>query len=71
MGKALSPFIANLFKGHMENELKHRRLFPRVWVRNVDDVFAVVHKNGVLDLLTLLNSQHESIKYTYEMEKVK
>jgi hypothetical protein len=38
-------------------------------VRYVDAVFVVVHKDGVLDLLTLLNSQHESIKFNYEMEK--
>jgi hypothetical protein len=69
MRNALSPFIANLFMGHMKNKLKYRLLFPRVWVRSVDDVFAVVHKDGVLDLWTLLNSQHESIKFTSEMEK--
>jgi hypothetical protein len=57
-----SPFIANLFMGHMENKLN--RLFHRVWVRYVDDVFAVVHKDVVLDLLAILNSQHESIKFT-------
>jgi hypothetical protein len=39
-------------------------LFPRVWVRYVADV----HKDGELDLLTLLNSQHESINFTCEME---
>jgi hypothetical protein len=38
MGNALSPFIANLFMRYMENKLKRRRLFPRVWVRYVDDV---------------------------------
>jgi hypothetical protein len=43
--------------GHMENKLKRRRLFPRVWVGYVNDVFAMVHKDEVLDLLTLLNSQ--------------
>jgi hypothetical protein len=50
----------------MENKLTRRRLFPRVWVRHVNDV---VHKDGVLDLLTILNSQNESIKSTYKMEK--
>jgi PHD/YefM family antitoxin component YafN of YafNO toxin-antitoxin module len=69
MGNALSPFIANLFMGHMENKLKRRKLFPRVWVRYVDDIFAVVHKDRVLDLLDLLNSQHDSINFTYEVEK--
>jgi len=69
MGNALSPFIANLFMGHMENKLKRRKLFPRVWVRYVDDVFAVVHKDKVLDLLELLNSQNDSINFTYEIEK--
>jgi hypothetical protein len=69
MVNALSPFFANLFMGDMENKLKHRRLFPRDWVRYADDVFAVVCKDGVLYLSALLNSQHESMKFTYEMEK--
>jgi hypothetical protein len=61
MGYTISPFLANLFLGHLENKLKCRRIFPRVWVRYVDDIFAVVRKDGVLDLLSLLNSQYESI----------
>jgi hypothetical protein len=31
--------------------------------------FAVVHKDGVLDLLALLNSQHKSVNFTHEMER--
>jgi hypothetical protein len=67
--RIFSISIANLFMGHMENKLWRRRLFSRVWVRYVGDVFAKVHKDEVLDLLILLNSQHESIKITYEMEE--
>jgi hypothetical protein len=38
--------------GHLENKLKRSQFFLRVWVRYVCDVFAVAHKDGVLDLLT-------------------
>jgi hypothetical protein len=62
MCNALCLSIANWFMGQIENKLKSRQLFFKVWARYMDDVFAVVHKDRVLNLLVLLNSQHESIK---------
>ena len=41
----------------------------RVWKRLVDDVIAVVKKDGGQSLLQHLNSQHPRIKFTMEEEK--
>lgn len=38
--------------------------FPRVWIRYVDDIFAVV--NDVNNFLNKLNCKSESIKFTME-----
>lgn len=42
--------------------------FPRVWLRYVDDVFAVVKERHLNQLLQLINSQHETIEFTVEKE---
>jgi hypothetical protein len=56
MGNALSPFIAKKVE-----ETKNL-------AKDVDDVFADVLKDKIVDLLALLNCQHESIKFTHEIE---
>jgi uncharacterized membrane protein len=68
MGNALSPFVANLFMV-FEQKLKRWKLFPTLWLGYVDDVFAIVHKDKIEDLMSLLNAQSPSIKFTCEIEK--
>lgn len=68
MGSKLSPYLANIFMSDFEERLKTHRLFPRVWLRYVDDVFAVVKEENLNELLTLINSQSESIQFTVEKE---
>lgn len=68
MGNALSPFLANLFMAHLETDLTQHQIFPRVWWRYVDDVFSVVKIDKISEVLNLINSQHQSIKFTYELE---
>jgi hypothetical protein len=58
MGNAFSPLIANLFMGFFEKNLKRRKIFPKTWVRYVDDVFAIVHKDKIDDLLAFWNCPH-------------
>ena len=41
---------------------------PKVWYRYVDDVFAIVKKIHVQNLLDHLNRQHPSIRFTVETE---
>ncbi|XP_055307948.1 uncharacterized protein LOC129572066, partial [Sitodiplosis mosellana] len=46
MGSSLSPFLANLFMSHFETTLKKEGIFPRVWLRYVDDVYAIIKNNN-------------------------
>lgn len=71
MGNPLSPFLANLFLSCFELELTQFALFPRVWSRYVDDVFAIVKIGTENQILELLNSQYTSIQFTMEFENNK
>lgn len=68
MGSPLSPVLANLFMSKLEVELKQLEDFPRIWWRYVDDVFAVVKRSKIDDVLKMINSQYDSIKFTSEVE---
>lgn len=41
---------------------------PYSLIRYVLDVFVIVSKNEILNILAVLNSKYESIKFTYETE---
>ncbi|WP_143442479.1 reverse transcriptase domain-containing protein, partial [Klebsiella pneumoniae] len=57
MGNPLSCFIANVFLRYFEIQAKQTlQYFPRVWIRYVDDVFAVFsHNEDLQHFVTLLN----------------
>lgn len=72
MGNSLSPFMANLFMGRFETDLKNQLVyFPRIWIRYVDDVFAIfdTSKCNIQNFINDINSKCPSIKFTYELEK--
>jgi hypothetical protein len=69
MGNALSPLLANVFLADFETKLSKLKTFPRVWLRYVDDVFAIVRSDLVDKTLTILNRRHPSIKFTHEREE--
>ncbi|XP_055590415.1 uncharacterized protein LOC129742532 [Uranotaenia lowii] len=67
MGSKLSPLLAEVFMADFETDLEKReKLFPRVWWRYVDDIFASVKERYLPQTLELLNNQHRSIKFTVE-----
>ena len=72
MGSPLSPVIANLFMEEFENSvLTSYEKKPTLWIRYVDDTF-VIWPHGEHELenfLRHLNNQHDSIKFTMEVEK--
>ena len=47
MGNKLSPLLANVFMSDFENEYQTEKLFPRVWKRYVDDIFAAVKERSL------------------------
>ena len=72
MGSPASPVLANLFMGELEK--KALSTFdavgvPKAWHRFVDDIFSIVKKAYASKLLTHLNAQHPSIRFTMELEQ--
>ena len=69
MGSPLGPVIANVFMVELE-----KRLIPTMmdkialWYRYVDDTFSFIRKGEVENVIQVLNSFHESIKFTFEKE---
>ena len=69
MGSPASPCIANLFIARLEsNALDSFPTSTKLWLRYVDDVFSIVKRAVVDQLLSHLNAQHPSIVFTLEIE---
>ena len=72
MGSPLGALFANIFMCELENTI-----IPKIqdiignWTRYVDDTFAIIETKNVSRVETELNNFHESIKFTYELEKDK
>ena len=72
MGSPLSRIVAKLYMEAFEKRaLDTATQKPILWIRYVDDVFAIwPHGDQALDaFLTHLNSQHPAIQFTMEKEK--
>ena len=71
MGSPLGPVLANIFMCHFEEKwLMKSRFCPSLWFRYVDDTFTMFDsKNNANELLSFLNSRHDSIKFTIEFEE--
>lgn len=72
MGSPLSPVIANIYMMYFEiKALESAPLKPSLWRRYVDDTF-IIWQHGIEELnnfLIHLNSIHEDIKFTMEIEE--
>lgn len=69
MGHPASPLLTELFMADFETVIEQHALFPRIWVRYVDDIFAIIKKNTITTILDWLNGLKASIKFTHETEK--
>ena len=71
MGSPVSPLLANCYMAQFEQEaLESSTHKPKVWYRYVDDTF-VIWPHGMEKLqmfLEHLNSRHNNIKFTMELE---
>lgn len=56
MENPLSCFVANNFRSAFERDLQRFKLFPRIWWRLFDDVFAVIKKKDYDTVLAMLNN---------------
>ncbi len=70
IGNSLSSILAEVFMGHLEKKMEGRDWFPRLWMRYVDDVLAIVNKGMTERVLEELNKQRPGvIRFTVEEEK--
>lgn len=69
IGNSLSSFLAEIYMCAFETKIENDPSFPRVYVRFVDDIFAVQNARKVNDTLKLFNGQHPRVQFTYEPEK--
>ena len=69
MGSPLGPSLAIFFLGHLEQHKIFNKsgINPKLYVRYVDDIFAVFDKNVKFQpFLDHINHQHGNIKFTVE-----
>ena len=73
MGSPLGPSLANFFLGHIEETavFTDENISPKIYLRYVDDIFAVFKENCVwttshLHFLKHLNNLHKNLKFTVE-----
>ena len=70
MGSPLAPVLAGIFVVDLE-----RTLIPKLtehmnaWKRYVDDTTSIIKETSISHVLTVLNSFHQNIEFTYEMEE--
>ena len=69
IGNKLSPMLSELFMKRFEDDIKDATWFPRVWIRYIDDIFAIVKKDQLEEVFNNLNStQYTNIQFTKEIE---
>jgi hypothetical protein len=69
IGNAASPLIADFMMDYFEKKIKFKPWCPRFFVRYVDDYFAIMKKNQVLDILRHMNEQFPTIEFTMDVEE--
>ena len=70
MGSPLGPVLANIFMVELENSLiPNLNDKLSLWYRYVDDTFSFIRKGEIGNVLNVLNSFHEDIKFTFEEEQ--
>ena len=70
MGSSLGALFANIFMTELETTLLPK-LSDKLsnWTRYVDDTFAFIKPGSEAIVQNELNSYHNSIKFTYELEQ--
>jgi hypothetical protein len=63
MGNSLSPFAANFFMADFEQKIEEDTRLTKIWCKSV------CKSSKVNDILTWINSIHDTIKFTCEMER--
>ena len=69
MGSPLSPIIANMVMEDLEQQaLTTFHNPPSLWIRYVDDIYAIIHTDQIEAFFNHLNTINTSIQFTVEKE---
>ena len=73
MGLPLGPTLANIFMCHHEEAWITQcpaAFAPAKYLRYIDDTFVIFrHKSHIEKFFEYVNSQHQSIRFTYEVKQ--
>ena len=69
IGNRSSPLLCEVFMENLEDELEEAGTLPRFWIRNVDDVLAIIKREEAGTILEKLNQAQRNIDFTMEIEK--
>lgn len=69
MGSPVSPIFADLVMDDLEcTTLQKLSFSPKIFVRYVDDIFTIVPKNNISEMINEFNSYHPRLQFTYELQ---
>ncbi|XP_025271336.1 uncharacterized protein LOC112639971 [Camponotus floridanus] len=69
MGSPLSPILADMVMDDLETQYLNSLNFTvLMYYRYVDDVFTIVPRTKIDDILTIFNKYHKRLRFTYEKE---
>ena len=69
MGSHISPFLADFVMQDLETDIFKKIEFDiPVYFRYVDDTFLLIPKEKIYYILTMFNSYHKRLQFTYELE---
>ena len=70
MGSPISPIVADIFMHFLEQDaIRMMQDRPRLWLRYVDDILAIVKRKSLDQTLKHLKEQNTAITFTMEVEK--
>jgi hypothetical protein len=68
IGNPLSPILANIYMKKIETDLSKDKIFPRCWLRYVDDIFVILKKAEIDKILDWITKQPKNSQFTLEQE---
>ena len=71
MGSPISPSLADFVMQDLETDIFKKMEFDiPVYSRYVDDTFLLIPKDKIHYILTMFNSYHKRLQFTYELENI-
>ena len=69
MGSPLSPILSDMVMDDLESYcLRQLDFEPSCYFRYVDDIFSIIPKGKMEDMLMIFNGFHNRLKFTFELE---